>query len=144
MAKIKEIAAKYKLDKDDFWQHKQSNQWILKHSACEKIQAIEGIKLTDVKVLNSEENFARFLITMTLNTNESTSTIGEASSSNCMSKYIGCMAEKRGIGRAILKLINAYQYGIASEVEADDFKKDKPKKTWTKTNIEQGKVEDLL
>ena len=32
------------------------------------------------------------------------------------------MAEKRGIDRAVLKLINAYEYGIYSDVEADDFK----------------------
>jgi hypothetical protein len=31
------------------------------------------------------------------------------------------MAEKRGIDRCVLKLINAYQYDISSEVEADDF-----------------------
>ena len=38
--------------------------------------------------------------------------------------YIASMAEKRGIDRCVLKLINAYQYGIYSEVEADDFKKE--------------------
>ena len=35
------------------------------------------------------------------------------------------MAEKRGIDRCVLKLINAYEYGVYSEVEADNFKKDK-------------------
>ena len=33
------------------------------------------------------------------------------------------MAEKRGIDRCVLKLINAYEYGISSEVEAEDFRK---------------------
>jgi hypothetical protein len=33
------------------------------------------------------------------------------------------MAEKRGVDRCILKLINAYEYGIYSEEEADSFKK---------------------
>ena len=37
------------------------------------------------------------------------------------------MAEKRGKDRAILKLIKAYEYGISSEEEADDFKESKPK-----------------
>ena len=33
------------------------------------------------------------------------------------------MAEKRGVDRCVLKLINAYEYGIYSDVESDDFKK---------------------
>ena len=40
-----------------------------------------------------------------------------------MNKFFGAMAEKRGKDRAILKLINAYEYGIYSDVEADSFKK---------------------
>ena len=35
------------------------------------------------------------------------------------------MAEKRGKYRVILKLINAYEYGIYSDVEADNFQKPK-------------------
>ena len=35
------------------------------------------------------------------------------------------MAEKRCIDRCILKLINAYEYGIYSDSEADSFKKPK-------------------
>ena len=31
--------------------------------------------------------------------------------------------KKRGVDRCVLKLINAYEYGISSEVEAEDFKK---------------------
>lgn len=33
------------------------------------------------------------------------------------------MAEKRGVDRCVLKSINAYQYGISSEVEAEEFRK---------------------
>ena len=33
------------------------------------------------------------------------------------------MAEKRGVDRCILKLINAYEYGVYSDSEADNFKK---------------------
>ena len=33
------------------------------------------------------------------------------------------MGEKRGIDRCILKLINAYEYGVYSDSEADNFKK---------------------
>ena len=51
------------------------------------------------------------------------SSVGEADRKNCVSQYLGCMAEKRGIDRCVQKLINAYEYGISSEVEAEDFKK---------------------
>ena len=39
---IKELAEKYKLGKDDFWEHRKGT-WIIKHDACMKIAHIEGI-----------------------------------------------------------------------------------------------------
>tara|TARA_R100001594_G_scaffold148865_1_gene205132 strand:+ start:1933 stop:2601 length:669 start_codon:yes stop_codon:yes gene_type:complete len=53
---------------------------------------------------------------------------GEANVTNCTSNYYFSMALKRAQDRVILQLINAYEYGIYSDVEADDFKKkdDKP------------------
>ena len=125
---IKDIQKKYELSKDDFWHHQQSGQWILTHDAVEKIANIENIKVFDIKVLNSEVDLVRFLVTMvkqgrTSKTTTRLTTIGEADRKNCHSQYLGCMAEKRGIDRCVLKLINAYQYGISSEVEAEDFAK---------------------
>ena len=132
--KIKEIAQKYDLSKDDFWELKRKDKitnelvsmyppkWIITHDACEKIAVIEKIKLTNFEVLNTEVDFARFLITMQKE-DKSIISIGEASTKNCTSKYYGCMAEKRGIDRCVLKLINAYEYGIYSDSEADSFKK---------------------
>ena len=119
---IKELAKKYGLIEGDFWNHKQSGQWILTHNAVEKIAVIEGIESVDFKVLNSEVDLVRFLITMKLG-EKTISTIGEADRKNCHSQYLGCLAEKRGVDRAVLKLINAYEYGISSEVEAEDFAK---------------------
>jgi len=120
---IKDLATKYKLDpKTDFWKHKQSGKWIITHDACEKIASIENIVMTDWKTLNSERDFCRFLITMSKGDKVITS-IGEASKENCQSRYYGMMGEKRGIDRCILKLINAYEYGIYSDSEADNFKK---------------------
>lgn len=125
--KIKDIQAKYELSKDDFWLHQQSGQWILTHNAVEKIANMEGVELVDIKVLNSEVDLVRFLITMKLGA-KTISTIGEADRKNCHSQYLGAMAEKRGIDRGVLKLINAYEYGISSEEEAEDFKqKETPK-----------------
>ena len=122
---IQDIQEKYELSKEpnvDFWKHKQSGQWILTHDACEKIAYKEGITLINIETLNSEKDFVRFLITMAKGDITITS-VGEADDKNCFSSYKGAMAEKRGIDRCILKLIHAYEYGISSEVEADDFKK---------------------
>ena len=56
-------------------------------------------------------------------------TTGEANGDNCSMNYLSAMAEKRGKDRIILKLINAYEYGIYSDVEADDFGKQEKKAT---------------
>ena len=50
---------------------------------------------------------------------------GESSSYNNKNPYNFAMAEKRLKDRLVLKIINAYEYGIYSDVEADDFKKAK-------------------
>jgi len=124
--RIKELAKKYNLGKDDFWELKrgQRSMWIITHDAIEKIAIIENIELTKFEVLNSEVDFARFLITMQKG-DRTIISVGEASTKNCTSNYYGCMAEKRGIDRCVLKLINAYEYGIYSDVEADAFKQAK-------------------
>ena len=64
-------------------------------------------------------------------------TTGEANASNCTAEYYFAMAEKRGKDRVILKLINAYQYGIYSDVEADDFVKNDTSTTSLKPTEKQ-------
>ena len=120
--KINELAKKYKLVEGDFWNHKQSGQWRLTHDAVEKVATKEGIRLVNIETLNSETELVRFLVTMVKDEVTITSD-GEADRKNCHSQYLGCMAEKRGVDRCVLKLINAYEYGISSEVEAEDFKR---------------------
>ena len=102
--KIKELAKKYNLGKDDFWELKRKDKktgllvsmypakWILTHDAIEKIAIIEKIELTKFEVLNTELDFARFLITMQKG-DKSIVSVGEASTKNCTSNYYGCMAE---------------------------------------------------
>ena len=52
---------------------------------------------------------------------------GEANATNCTSNYYFSMALKRAQDRVILKLIDAYAWGVSSDVEADDFENhDKP------------------
>ena len=121
---IKDIQVKYNLKLDDFWEHKQSKSWILTHDACTKIGNQEGIELIDINVINSEPDLVRILVTMKKGS-VSITTFGEADRKNCFNPYLAAMSEKRGIDRAILKLINAYEYGVYSEVEADAFDKKK-------------------
>ena len=123
---IKDLAKKYKLKHEDFWKHKASGDWILTHNACTRIGNIEGIVLNNIESIYQSETECRFLITMTKEDNTIIS-VCEANKQNCTSRYLGCMAEKRGRARCVLKLINAYEYGMYSEEESDDFKKENNK-----------------
>ena len=155
---IKELADKYELGKDDFWElRKNSNKWIITHDACMKIAFIEGIEFekpeerlnipTTItengekvqKVMYGKQTWkpawagtcqkhtgaVSLIITGYKSDNPDYKiwTYGEADASNCTSTYYGAMAEKRGKDRIILMLINAYQYSIYSDVEADNFSK---------------------
>ena len=159
---IKQLAEKYGLTKDDFWElRKNSNKWIITHDACEKIAVQENIVFEPMEVVsyipsiiteNGEKvqqvRYGReswkpawagtcqkksgdvALLTTGYkadNPDYKIQTTGEANALNCTAEYYFAMAEKRGKDRVILKLINAYEYGIYSDVEADDFEKhDKP------------------
>ena len=154
---IKELAEKYELGKDDFWEHRKG-QWIIKHDACEKIRNIEEIIFEPVEIVNydptiitengekvqkvnkwGKENWqpawagtcqkkagdVALLLTCYKKDNPDfkVQTTGEANATNCVSQHLFAMAMKRGEDRGILKIINAYEYGIYSDVEADDFEK---------------------
>ena len=105
----------------DFW--KCHNSYILTHDAITKIANYEKIELLSIESLVNTETCVRFLVTMQDKLKKKVITVGEATTQNSKNNYYGAMAEKRGIDRAVLKLINAYEYGVYSEVEADDFKK---------------------
>ena len=155
---IKELADKYELQKDDFWElRKNSGKWIITHDACEKIAQIEGIVFDPPVIVNYEpaiitengEKVQKVMygkqtwkpawagtcqkktgdVAMIITGHKSDNpdykiwTTGEANALNCTNEYYFAMAEKRGKDRVILKLINAYEYGIYSDVEADSFSK---------------------
>ena len=128
---IRDLGKKYNLDgKVDVW--KCHNNWILTHDAITKIAHIENIKLVNIESIYQSETSCRFLITMTKYDDGcepmvSITSVGEADTKSVKMPYIASMAEKRGIDRCVLKLINAYEYGIYSEVEAEDFKKENNK-----------------
>ena len=112
---IKEIAKKYKLTKSDYWLHPQSGKYIVTHDACEKIASQEGIMMLGIITLNSTETLVRFLVSMKKGDVEITS-VGEAQKGlNTATNYIGCIAEKRGVDRCILKLINAHHIMFSDE-----------------------------
>jgi len=121
---MKDLAKKYNLTKNDYWQESRSQKYIITHDACQKIGDMEGIIFGPPQILNSEQSFVRMVISAKKGEVLMWS-IGEADTKNCKNLYFGAMAEKRGKDRVILKLINAYEYGIYSDVEADDFKKPK-------------------
>jgi len=121
---IKDLVKKYNLNKSDVWEC--HGNWILTHDSITKISHIENIILNKIESIFQTETECRFLVTMTKEDATSPMTItsvGEASKANCQSKYLGSMAEKRGIDRCVLKLIKAYENGIYSEEEAENFKK---------------------
>ena len=160
---IKQLAEKYELTKDDFWElRRNSNKWIITHDACEKIAVQENIVFEPPQIINytptiitengekvqkvtkwGTQNWkpawagtcqrksgdVAMIITGYKQDNPDYKiwTTGEANGDNCTMNYLMAMSEKRGKDRIILKLINAYEYGIYSDVEADDFAKhDKP------------------
>ena len=123
---IKDLAKKYNLQKSDFWEMKfgGKSNWIITHDAVEKIADVEGIKFHKPEVFRDNNSNVAMLGSATKGDKHIWST-GESSSYNNKNPYNFAMAEKRLKDRLVLKIINAYEYGIYSDVEADDFKKTK-------------------
>ena len=122
--KIKDLAEKYKLSKDDFWELKRGTRsmWIITHDACEKIAAKENIQF-GAPTIYRDTNQDVAIVGDAKRGNKIIWSTGEASPKNCKAPYMFAMAEKRLKDRLVLKLINAYEYGIYSDSEADNFKK---------------------
>ena len=125
---ISDLGKKYKLDgKVDVW--KCHDNWILTHDAITKIALLENIKISKIESIYQSETTCKFLVTMVREDNDGNVidmviSVGEADKSNCTSRYLACMAEKRGRDRCVLKLIKAYEWGVYSEEEAETFKKE--------------------
>lgn len=121
---IKDLAKKYNLDKSDFWEMKfgGKSNWIITHDAVEKIADIEKVVFHLPQVFRDNNSNVAMLGEASKGDKRVWST-GESSSYNNKNPYNFAMAEKRLKDRLVLKIINAYEYGIYSDVEADDFKK---------------------
>ena len=119
---IKELSKKYNLTKEDYWLEPRSKKWIITHDTCEKIASVENIIIQPPQIINSEKDLVRMIV-VAKKGDKVMWADGEADSSNCKNNYKFAMASKRAIDRVVLKLINAYEYGIYSDVEADNFQK---------------------
>ena len=143
--RLAEIKEKYNLTKDDFWEMKRGNKsmWILTHDACEKIAYKEGIifDMPNYKLSCTQPPNVVLYGSATLKDRTEWSN-GEANPTNCKMPYMNAMAEKRLKDRLTLKLINAYEYQIYSEIEADAF--EKPVETKTAPRPATTKQQNLI
>ena len=129
-----ELAYKYELIlpedkrdmKKDFWLC--HNNWIVKHDGCEKIAKVENISFDPPKA-NMDVSPSVCLLIKGFKVDVETDSVvqsewsfGEANAKNTRMPYWWAMAEKRGKDRVILKMIGAYEKGLYSEVEADEWK----------------------
>ena len=127
LEKLREMYKKYNLTKNDVYDHKHYK--IITRPGIEKIQAVEGIKIS-YYVIHCQPDFAAIQATaekgdVILETFGSAKH-GDYKSGNSNTWYILEMAEKRAMSRAVLKITGFYELGVFGEDEADDFKKSRP------------------
>ena len=143
--RLAEIKEKYNLTKDDFWEMKRGGRsmWILTHDACEKIAYQEGIifDMPNFELSCTQPPNVVLYGSAKLG-NRTEWSNGEANPTNCKMPYMNAMAEKRLKDRLTLKLINAYEYQIYSEIEADAF--EKPAETKTAPRPATTKQQNLI
>lgn len=121
---IHELQQKYNLTKNDFWElQTKRGTWIITHDACEKIAHIEKIIFYKPEIMYNMNGVA--LLGEAEKDGNKIWSVGEASPDNVKiaGKYFWSMAEKRLKDRLTLKIINAYEFGVYSEAEAEEFKK---------------------
>jgi hypothetical protein len=123
---IRDLQKKYELSKDDFWEVR-GGTWVVKHDAVERIANIENI-VFEMPVINTDNGITAMIgeaYCMEEGKQRRVWSVGEASVDNVKmaGKYFWSMAEKRLKDRLTLKLINAYEFGVYSDSEADAFQK---------------------
>ena len=126
--RLKELYIKYDLTKEDVFKHK--HYVIITRPGIEKIQAVEGIKIS-FEVVRSEPNFAAVKAKSDLIETFGSALHGAKKEINgkwvdtgtTNSLYVLEMAEKRALSRLILKQTGFYELGVFGEDESEDFKK---------------------
>ena len=147
---IIKVAEKYNLKlpqtkKDmsgDFWCI--GNNYIIFHDALTKIAKKEVFVFhkPNVEILYNDNNFYGVAMMGEAELDGyKIWTTADSTKDNTMAKYYFNMAEKRLRDRQVLKLLDLYEYGLYSDVEADDFKKnaqsEKPMSSYHKNTIRQ-------
>ena len=141
---IKKIAEKYRLSLPKDQNDKTKDIWcvgmnfILKHDAVSRIANHEGVEFFEprVEILYNNTDFYGVaimgkgrLVRIADGGEDYTKevwTTSDATRDNVKGKggYFFNMAEKRWKDRLTLKLLDLYEYGLYSDVEAEDFKKE--------------------
>ncbi len=147
---IKKIAEKYKLSLPKDQNDKTKSIWcvgqsfILKHDAVIRIANHEGVEFFEpkVEILKDEGRFYGVamwgkgrLVRIAEGGEDYTKevwTTADATRDNVKGKggYFFNICEKRWQDRLTLKLLDLYEYGLYSDIEADDFKKESPTKNY--------------
>ena len=130
-SRLKELSNTYQLKGTDFHLQNYGGKQIpfMKKSGIDKIQAIENIEINFEPIESlciPNENVA-FKVTAKWK-DKVFHTIGEANTKNSKVSYLGCMAENRGRGRAILTLCGFATEGVFSadtKWEADELNNSK-------------------
>lgn len=107
--RIKDLMAKYAIDKSEIWQLPGGRSYAVKHSAVERIAAQEGVvfDLPQIVEGSSADKMVVLMGTAKLGDRVEWS-FGEASPANNKNAYPWAMAEKRLKDRLTLKLIEAH------------------------------------
>ena len=120
------------------------NNFILKHDALTKIAKNEGVVFHKPEVhiiYNDKQFFGVAMYGEAELDGYKIWTTADSTTQNTMAKYYFNMAEKRLRDRQVLKLLDLYEYGLYSDVEADDFKNQASTNTkatdYMKNNIRQ-------
>jgi hypothetical protein len=119
------LAAEYGLTGADFYQHRQSQSFLISRTGIEKIQYKAGIEVSfDAEKIEAEFAAVKATATRKVKVGEAKTatkltiqTFGSASKLNCQVSYYLEMAEKRALSRAVLKLSDFYQLGVYGEDE---------------------------
>jgi hypothetical protein len=107
--RVKELMAKYAIDKSEIWQLPGGRSYAVKHSAVERIAAQEGVvfDLPQIVEGSSADKMVVLMGTAKLG-NRVEWSFGEAAPANNKNAYPWAMAEKRLKDRLTLKLIEAH------------------------------------
>jgi len=117
-----EFKTKYGLGNHHFWQHKQSNKWIVSHDGVMLAAFKAGIHF-EIQPWEGAQDRKSLKVIATMPGRPTVEMIGECTIGKSITKeYPWAMAQKRAEDRATLRLL-CPGGGVYSEIESDDFTK---------------------